>query len=54
MIHLTPEEKNLVLAAIKYENAIQDHTDDEENEWIDEKKKSEGKIYSCPGHNYTQ
>lgn len=32
MIHFTPEEKNLILAAIQYEKEIQDKADDEEIE----------------------
>jgi hypothetical protein len=36
MIHFTPEEKNLILAAIQYEKEIQDKADDEEIDYVEE------------------
>ncbi|MDR3026004.1 hypothetical protein [Chryseobacterium sp.] len=36
MIQFTPEEKSLILAAIQYEKEIQDRSDDEEIEYVEE------------------
>ncbi|KAB1230304.1 hypothetical protein DBR39_17210 [Chryseobacterium sp. KBW03] len=36
MIHFTPEEKSLLLAAMQYEKEIQDRSDDEELEYVEE------------------
>ncbi|UTX46606.1 hypothetical protein [Chryseobacterium sp. MA9] len=36
MIQFTPEEKNLIQAAIQYEKEIQDRSDDEEIEYVEE------------------
>lgn len=36
MIQFTPEEKNLILAAIQYEKEIQDRADDDEIEYVEE------------------
>lgn len=36
MINLTPEEKILILAAIKHEKDLQNRSDDEEIEYIEE------------------
>ena len=36
MIQFTPEEKNLILAAIQYEKELQDRTDEDEIEYVEE------------------
>lgn len=36
MIQFTPEEKNLIQAAIQYEKELQDRSDDEEIEYVEE------------------
>ncbi len=36
MIHFTSEEKSLILAALQYEKELQDRSDDEEIEYVEE------------------